>query len=70
MPEPGTIPLNVPGEGQLEISPCNDKKAVASVANCGDAEAAVPHRSGDGNRRRWKRLAWRKAVSWKGVEVR
>lgn len=30
MPEPGTIPLDVPGGGQLEI------QAVASVASCGD----------------------------------
>jgi hypothetical protein len=70
MPEPGTIPLDVPGAGQLEISRCNDKKAVAIVASCGDEEAGVPHRSGGGNRRRWKRVAWRRAVSWTGIEVR
>ena len=70
MPEPGTIPLDVPGE--LKISRCSDKKAVAGVASCDDeeAEAGVPHRSGDGNRKGWKRLAWRRAVSWTGIDVR
>lgn len=34
MPEPGTIPLDVPGGVQLENSYSNDKKAVASVASC------------------------------------
>jgi hypothetical protein len=57
MPEPGTIRLDVPDEGQLKISRCNDKKAVASVASCGGEEAGVPHQSGGGNRRRWKRIA-------------
>jgi hypothetical protein len=71
MPEHGTIPLDVPpGEGQLEIFRCNDKKAVASVAGCGDEEEGVPHLSGDGNRRGWKRLAWWRAVSWTEIEVR
>jgi len=62
MPEPGIVPL--------EISHCNGKKAVANVASCGDEEAGIPHRSGDGNRRGWKRLAWRRAVSWTAIEVR
>jgi hypothetical protein len=43
MPEPGTIPLDAPGGGQLEINGCNDKKAVESVAGCGDEEASEPH---------------------------
>ena len=70
MPEPGTIPLDVQGENQPEISRSNDKKAVASVANGGDEEAGAPRLSGDGNRRGWKRLAWRRAASWTGIEVR
>jgi hypothetical protein len=45
------------------------RSTAESVAGCGDEEAGAPHRSGDGDRRRWKRLPWRRAVSWTGIEV-